>query len=519
LTQPARPAETATHTVNGTLPSGASPLDAVLEATRLAPRPEVAPLDRFLDESSPWKSLHHWLGDDFDLKSPDLKLRVAQKLSRDIVRIDAMLNKQVNAILHHETFQNLEASWRGLRYLIDQTPEDQNIKVRLLNVSWKELARDAERALEFDQSQLFKKVYGEEFGTPGGEPFSILIGDYDVRHRVSAEHPIDDLAVLISISQVAAAAFAPFIASAHPSLLDLESFADLERPLNLPRTFEQIEYLKWRSFRHTEDARFVGLTLPRLLFRLPYQPEGPNCLSFPFREDVEQPDRSGYLWGNAAFGFAAVVVRAFAETGWPASIRGVQRGVIGGGVVAGLPGHSFRTDSQGIAIRCSTDTIVTDFQEKELGELGFIPLCHCQDTDHAVFYGNQSVQMPPKFDELAATMNARLSSMLQYMLCVSRFAHYVKVISRDKVGSFKSAGDCEGYLRKWLTNFVTSNENASMEQKAKHPLREAQVKIREVPDKPGTYMCVVHLRPHFQLDQLVSSVKLVTELAPGRPAT
>ena len=197
----------------------------------------------------------------------------------------------------------------------------------------------------------------------------------------------------------------------------------------------------------------------------------------------------------------------------------MQRGVIGGGVVAGLPAHSFRTDARGVAVRCCTDTIITDFQEKELGELGFIPLCHCQDTDFSVFYGNQSVQLPPKFDELSATMNARLSSMLQYMLCVSRFAHYVKVISRDKIGSFTGANECELYLRKWLTKFVTSNENASIEQKARHPLREASVKIREVPEKPGTYMCVVHLRPHFQLDQLVSSVKLITELSPGRAAT
>lgn len=523
--QPTRPAAAAVELpapprpVDGAVVgSSRSPLDLALEATRAANRPEVGALDAFLDESSPWKSLARWLGDRFDLKSPDLKQRVAQKLSRDIVQIDTMLSRQVNAVLHHPQYQQLEASWRGLSYLVQQAPEGQNVKVRVLNVSWKELARDAERALEFDQSQLFKKVYGEEFGTPGGEPFSLLVGDYEVRHRVSAEHPVDDLQVLISISQVAAASFAPFICAAHPSLLDLESWADLERPLNLGRTFEQLEYLKWRAFRRTEDARFVGLTMPRILLREPYQYERSQCTAFPFREDVEDPSRRGYLWGNASFAFGSVVVRAFAETGWPAAIRGVQRGVIGGGVVAGLPAHSFRTDAHGVAVRSSTETIITDAQEKELGDFGFMPLCHCQDTDFSVFYGNQSTQLPEKYDELAATMNARLSSMLQYMLCVSRFAHYVKVISRDKIGTFTGAAECEQYLKKWLMKFVTANEAASIEQKARHPLREASVRLREIPDKPGTYMCVVHLRPHFQLDQLVSSVKLVTQLSPGRTA-
>ncbi len=492
-------------------------LDDVLDVTAAAQEQASAGLDLFLSEPSPWKALAYWIGFTGPGGGPALRQRVLQRLNRDIARLDELLSRQVNAILHHPSFQKLEASWRGLRYLVEQIPEGEGLKLRVLTVTWKELARDAERAIEFDQSQLFRKVYGEEFGTPGGEPFSVLLGDYEIRHRSSPEHPSDDLEVLMSIAAVAAAAFAPFIAAAHPSLLDLTSFAELERPLNLARSFEQLEYLKWRTFRRLEDARFVGLTIPRVLMRLPYQDDGTRVDGFGFREEVGHPDRGGYLWGNAAYAFGAVLIRAFAESGWPAAIRGAQQGVVGGGLVTDLPAHSFATDRSGLAPKCSTDTIITDAQEKDLGELGFIPLCYCQDTELSAFYGNQSVQKPQQYDELPATMSARLSAMLQYTLCVSRFAHYLKVLARDKVGSFLGPADCEDHLRRWLTSYTTSNDNAGPELKARHPLREAKVQVRELPDKPGSYVCVAHLRPHFQLDQMVSSVKLVTELSPGRP--
>jgi type VI secretion system ImpC/EvpB family protein len=372
-----------------------------------------------------------------------------------------------------------------------------------------------DRAIEFDQSQLFRKVYGEEFGTPGGEPFGVLLGDYEVRHRVGPDHPTDDIRALESIAQVAAGAFAPFIAAADPALLGLDHFTELERTLDLSRTFEQLEYLKWKAFRDSEDARFVGLTLPRVLMRLPYADDGSRADGFRFHEEVEAPDRSQYLWGNAVYAFGTVLVRSFYESGWLAGIRGVERDVLGGGLVTGLPAHSFSTDKTGIAPKCSTDAIITDAQEQELGELGFIPLCHCLDTEYAAFYGNQSVQKPKQYDELPATVNAKMSAMLQYMLCVSRFAHYIKVIARDKIGSLRGAKECEEYLHNWLMNYTTSNDDDDMATKASYPLREGRVQIRDGA-KPGSYVCVVHLRPHFQLDQMVSAVRLTTELSPGQ---
>ncbi|HVS40407.1 MAG TPA: type VI secretion system contractile sheath large subunit, partial [Gemmataceae bacterium] len=387
-----------------------------------------------------------------------------------------------------------------------------NIKLRILDVSWKELARDLGRAIEFDQSQLFKKVYSEEYDTPGGEPFGVLLADYEIRHRLNAEHRIDDLAALRAAAGVAAAAFAPFIAAAHHTLLDLAEFAELELPLNLARTFDQAEYVPWNAFRQTEDARFVGLTLPRVLMRPPYRDDGGRADGFRFQEEVSGPGRDNYLWGNAAYAFGAVLIRAFAESGWFAQIRGGE----GGGLALGLAALSFGLDRPGVASRPPTDAVVTDAMEQDIGELGFMPLCACQDAGAAAFHGNQSVQKPAKFDEPAATANARLSAMMQYVLCAARFAHYVKVISREKLGSFTGPADCEDYLRRWLQNYTTANDEAGPDLKAKHPLREARVQVRERPDKPGSYLCVAHLRPHFQLDQLSAGVKLVTELGPGR---
>jgi type VI secretion system ImpC/EvpB family protein len=493
---------------------GRNLIDLILEARTTTGEEADSFLDRFLAEPEPWQSLALWLT--HTSRIPALtKQKIAQLLGRQMAQIDALLSEQVNAILHHPDFQKLEASWRGLRYLVEQAPEGENIKIRVLNISWKEVSKDFERALEFDQSRLFRKIYGEEFGTPGGEPFSVLLGDYQIRHRLSPDSPMDDVATLMGLSTVAAASFAPFIASAHPSMLDLASFADLERPLNLPRTFEQLEYLKWRAFRQTDDARFIGLALPRVLMRLPYKEGGRNH-GFRFREEVEAPDRSQYLWGNATYAFGAVLIRAFAETSWPADIRGAQRGVLGGGLVAGLPAHSFGTDKEGVALKCLTDGVITDAQEKELAELGFIPLCQCQGSEFAAFYSNQSVQKPPTFDDMKATANARLSAMLQYMLCVARFAHYIKVICRDKVGSFIAPSDCEDYLRKWLSNYTNASDTAHPDLRAQYPLREAKVQVREQPGKPGSYLGVIHLRPHFQLDQMVTSVKLVTELSAVR---
>jgi type VI secretion system ImpC/EvpB family protein len=442
---------------------------------------------------------------------------VALRLGRDIARIDALLSAQLDAVLHHPALQKLEASWRGLRYLVDQVPDGANVKVRVLSATWKELARDQDRALEFDQSQLFRKVYSDEFGTPGGEPFGLLVGDYDVTHRPFPDHPTDDIAALRGIASVSAAAFAPFICGVDPRFLELDSFAQLQQPMDVAKTFEQLDYLKWRAFRDSDDARFVGLTLPRVLLRAPHGDGPGHAHRFNYREDAAAGDRSGHLWGSSAFALAGVVVRAFAETAWLAEIRGVRRGEGRAGVVDGLPALGSGTGA-GETPRSITDVHLTDAAEKEIADLGFIPLCHQPGAGTAAFYSVPSAQKPKAFDEAAATANAKLSAMLPYILCVSRFAHYLKVILRDKVGQFTGAQDYEDELRRWLQKYVVSNESASHEMKAKYPLREASCRLTEVPGKPGTYNCTVFLRPHFQLDHLSAGIKLTTQLT-ARGAT
>ncbi|ODT96340.1 MAG: hypothetical protein ABS79_08090 [Planctomycetes bacterium SCN 63-9] len=487
----------------------------------------VSDVDRFLRAPSPWLAISLWLGLSPGDPVPERAV-ITARLNRDIARIDRLISAQLNAILHHRQFQRLEASWRGLAYLVDGLPEGDSIKIRVLSLSWQELTQDQDRALEFDQSQLFRKVYESEFGHPGGEPFGVLLGDYEIHHRAGgADHPFaNDIETLGKVGAVAAAAFAPFITGVHPSFFGLDHYSELARPLNLPRTFEQLEYLKWRALRQAEDSRFVGLVLPRILMRLPYGPRGSIAAGISFQEDVGGVDRNKYLWANAIYAFGSILLRAFASSGWLADIRGVRQGKGDGGkricledagLVTGLPVHSFLTDRNGIAFKCSTEVIVTDEQEKGLDELGFIPLCHCHDTEYSAFYTCTSIQKPTVYDEEVATANARISSMLQYMLCVSRFSHYIKVISRDKVGGMISPEEVEEYLRQWLRNYTTSNDTGGSELKAKFPLREAKVQVRERRDQPGTYQCVIHLRPHYQLEHMRTSLKLSTELAPGRP--
>ena len=486
-------------------------LDSILEAANSG-QDVTTPLDDFLREPSPEKALRHWLGPVPDLPRSALKQYVVQRLNRDIARLDALLTDQVNAILHHPKLQKLEASWRSLRFLVEQVPENSKemVKIKVLNVSWKELTHDLERAVEFDQSELFRKVYNDEFGNPGGKPFGVLLGDYEIRHRMGNDYPFNDVETLRGIADVAAAAFAPFIAAAHPSffLLESDSFSELEKPFNLPRIFEDLEYLKWREFRKEKsEARFIGLTMPRVLARLPYVDDSSRVDGFRFREEVGAPDRRGYLWGNAVYAFGAVLIRTFANSGWLADIRGSRRGEIGGGVVADLPVHQFNTDKWRVAPKCSTDAIITDAQEKELGVLGFMPLCSCQDTELSAFYGNQSVQEAKTFHDGSATLNARMSAMLQYVLCASRFAHNIKIMARNMTGSLTGPEEIQRKLNTWLQRYTSAT--ASPER----PLRQGKVEIKEI--QAGRYECRLFLQPHYQLDQLVSELRLDTTLAVG----
>ena len=450
------------------------------------------------------------------VKKLNNKDELIRLINMQIANIDELMNDLVNDILHHPRFQKLEASWRGLLYLIEEAGDHDNIKIKMLDTSWAVLVKDLDRAIEFDQSNLFRKVYSAEFGTAGGEPYGVLLGDYQIRHRPGPDHRTDDVAALREISQVASAAFAPFVTGVDPVLFGVDDFSELGVPINYENLFSQAEYLKWNSFRSTDDARFIGLTLPRVLMREPYKHDAYRSDQFNFEEDVSAPDSSGYLWGNSCYAFGSTLIKSFANNAWFTDIRGCHNGVDQGGVVRNLNVPCFDTDDKDVALKYATDVLITDNSEKVLSEFGFIPLCHSKDTKYSVFYGNQSVQGAIAYDTDIAKINAKISAMLQYMFCVSRFAHYIKVIGREKVGSFFSAEECERYLHNWLLKYSTASSSGTPENLAKYPLAEASVEVKEIPGKPGVYACVTHLKPHLQLDQMVSGVKLVTELAAAK---
>lgn len=423
-----------------------------------------------------------------------------------IAQLDALISAQLNEVMHAPEFQKLEATWRGLHYLVNQSETGTMLKIKTFNTSKKDLGKDLERAAEFDQSAMFKKIYEEEYGVFGGSPFGLLLGDYEF-----GNHP-EDLALLEKMSNVAAAAHAPFIGAANAKMFGLEGYSQLGEPRDLAKIFDSVEYAKWKSFRESEDSRYVGLCLPHVLLRQPYGSETVPVESFNFQEDVDGKDHKKYLWGNAAYSFATRVTDAFAKYGWCTAIRGVE----GGGLVEGLPTHTFRTDEGDVALKCPTEIAITDRREKELADLGFIPLVHCKGRDYAAFFSTQSGNKPKKYNEDYANANARLSSQLQYIFAISRFAHYMKSMMRDKVGSFMSRKNCEDFLNRWIAQYVLLDDDAGQEMKARYPLREARIEVEEVAGKPGVYRAISYLRPHFQLDELDVSLRLVAELPPPR---
>jgi type VI secretion system protein ImpC len=424
-----------------------------------------------------------------------------------IAEIDRLLSAQLNEIMHHESFQKLEGSWRGLHYTVRNTLCGTQMKIRVMNVNKKDLLKDFERALDFDQSTLFKKIYEEEYGTFGGAPYGALIGDYEF-----GNHP-QDMALLEKIAGVAAAAHAPFLSAASAGMFGWEEFHDMTEVRDVSKIFDRAEYMKWRSFRESEDSRYVGLTLPHVLGREPYGAATKPIESFRYEEDVDGTDHKKYLWTNAAYSLGVRLTEAFSMHGWCVAIRGVE----GGGLVDGLPTHTFETDDGEVAMKCPTEVAITDRREKEFSDNGFIPLVHCKGTDYAAFFATQSANKAKKYDTNEANANARLSTQLQYIMAVSRFAHYLKSMMRDKVGSFMSRQDAQDFLNRWIRNYVLDTDNASQSAKAAHPLREARVDVTEVPGKPGAYRAVAFLRPHFQLDELSVSLRLVADLpAPAK---
>jgi len=419
-----------------------------------------------------------------------------------IADIDRLISLQLNEVMHHPAFQKLEGTWRGIKYLMDQSETNDHLKIKLLNVSKKDLLRDLQRAPEFDQSAFFKKVYEEEFGVFGGAPFAALIGDYEFSRGG------EDIELLEKVSQVASAAHAPFLSAAAPEMMNMTEFGQISGIRDMSKVFDSTEYAKWKSFRASEDSRYVALTMPHVLMREPYGQDTRMIEEFAYEEGVDGKDHKKYLWGNAAYALGARLTQSFAKYGWCAAIRGVE----GGGLVDGLAVHNFRTDEGDVALKCPTEVSITDRREKELADQGFVPLVHCKGTDYAAFFSVQTCNKPKVYDKPEANANARLSAQLPYMLAMARFAHYLKAMMRDKLGSAMSRSQAEAYLNQWIANYVIADDNASQDAKASHPLREARVEVMEVPGKPGALRAVAFMRPHFQLDELTVSLRLVADL-------
>ena len=479
-----------------TVTDGRSLLDEAIGATKQTAPDQVAELLRALTEEALAGTVSY---------SRNLTVTMREA----IAAIDRQMSRQLAAIMHDDKFKALEGSWRGLRYLVQNSETGRDLKIRVINASKRDLARDLERATEFDQSTIFKKIYENEFGTPGGEPYGALIGDY---YFGSGQ---EDIELLRNLSSVAAASFAPFVAAAGPGLFGFDTFEDLSKPRDLGERFQSVEYTKWRSFRDTEDSRFVTLTMPRVLARQPYGEDTRKIDEFAYEEGQTFADgapkplpHDDYCWMNAAYALGARMTAAFAESGWTTAIRGAE----GGGKVSNLPTHIFQSDDGDMSEQCPTEIAITSRREKELSDLGFLPLSHYKNTDYAVFFGAQTTQKPKRYDRAEATENAAISARLPYILATSRFAHYLKVMARDKIGSFMEVDDVSGWLNRWVLNYVNAAEGGGQDIRAKFPLREARIEVTEVPGAPGSYNAVAYLRPWLQMEELTASLRLVARI-------
>ena len=420
-----------------------------------------------------------------------------------ISAIDQKLSAQMNEILHNPVLQKLEGTWRGLHYLVSQTNTGEHLKIRVMNVTKDELKNDLDRAVEFDMSETFKKVYEEEYGTLGGFPFGMLMGDYEFDARRSG-----DVKLLQGLSGIAAAAHAPFVSAVSPKSFNMDRFSELSNPRDLAKIFTGPDYAAWQSFRESEDSRYVALTCPRVLAREVYGEKWRPVAEFNYEENADGVDHDKYLWMNAAWAYAARITDAFDKHGWVARSRGVE----GGGKVEGLPVHTFPTDDGDVAMKCPTEIAITERREQELEKLGFLSLIHCKGQPFAAFMSATSCQKPKKYDRDGATANAVLSTKFNQLMCVSRFAHFLKIMVRNRVGSFMEREDMEKWLNRWINNYTLGNpESAGDETKAQKPLAWAEITVVDVPGQPGVYRAVAHLRPHFQLEALDISLRMVAK--------
>lgn len=429
---------------------------------------------------------------------------VIKTINARVAAIDELISKQVDEIMHHKDFQKLEGSWRGLNKLVMSSETGEMLKIRVFNTSKKDLLKDFEGAAEFTESALWKKIYEDEFGTFGGDSFGALMGDYEFGKGAQ------DVALLGHVSEVAAGAHAPFLTAAGAEMFGMDSFTQMPNPRDIAKIFDKNnpENTKWLSFRDSEDSRYVSMVLPHVLRRLPYGDENPVD-EFNYQETIDG-EHDNYLWGNAAYELAGRLTESFAQYHWCVSIRGVE----GGGLVEDLPIHTFKTKEGDVASKCPTEVLIPDTREKELSDLGFIGLLNEKNSDRAAFFGGNTVQRPKKYDSKEATANADLSSKLPYLMATSRIAHYLKSICRDKIGSFMSRSECETFLNNWIKNYTLGVDDASQSAKAERPLRDAQIQVIEDKARPGCYKAVAHLKPHFQLEELGVSLRLVADLPP-----
>jgi type VI secretion system protein ImpC len=428
-----------------------------------------------------------------------------QTVEAIIAEIDRKLSEQINTIMHHTGFQKVESAWRGLHYLVHNTETDELLKIRVFNISKKDLHRTLRRykGTGWDRSPIFKRVYEEEYGQFGGEPYGCLVGDYHFDHG-----PVD-VELLREIAKISAASHVPFITGAAPTVMQMDSWQELANPRDLTKIFQSTEYAPWRSLRDSDDSRYIGLAMPRFLARLPYGANSNPVDEFDFEEDTDGADHAKFTWANAAYAMAVNINRSFKYYGWCTSIRGVESG----GAVEDLPCHTFPTDDGGVDMKCPTEIAISDRRESELAKNGFMPLLHRKNSDVAAFIGAQSLHKPAEYYDSDATANANLSARLPYMFACCRFAHYLKCIVRDKIGSFKERDDMERWLNDWIVNYVDGDpQNSSQETKAKKPLADAKVTVEEVEDNPGYYTSKFFLRPHYQLEGLTVSLRLVSRL-------
>ncbi len=430
---------------------------------------------------------------------------VVQSIEAIIAAIDKKLSEQLNQILHHDDFQKLEGAWRGLHYLVNNTETDEMLKIRVMNISKKDVHKTLKKfkGTAWDQSPLFKKIYEEEYGVFGGEPYACLVGDYHF------DHSPPDVEFLSEMAKISAAAHTPFISGAAPTLMQMDSWSELANPRDLTKIFQTPEYAAWRSLRESEDSRYIGLAMPRFLARLPYGAKSDPVEEFDFEEDTEGADSSKYTWANSAYGMAVNINRSFKLYGWCSRIRGVESG----GAVSNLPAHTFPTDDGGVDMKCPTEIAISDRREAELAKNGLMPLVHRKNSDMAAFIGAQSLQKPAEYEDPDATANANLAARLPYLFATCRFAHYLKCMVRDKIGSFKEREDMQRWLNSWISRYVLKNPGVATEyDKARYPLSGAEVVVEEVEGNPGYYTSKFFLRPHYQLEGLTVSLRLTSKL-------